>query len=467
MFSRREALRRLGVAGGTLALAGFARPARADAAKDKTPTRFVFVIRSNGVLATEIQPRGLENLVKTRANGGLHGKLETRSLSKHELHPAMSPLESLKDHVTILQGLSGRMCRGAHEACFGALGAYSSKNFSPPRLETIDGALAKALGGVFPHLGFVMHHEGAMVTYPSLSALGPDKALPYYADPMLAYRDLFGTAIGGAVQAQVDIDRNVLDFLVDDVKRYQKRLSAGEKEKLDHYLGGFESMQARQQKLRAMKDELAKVAPKVRDAYTSEVEIERLKAHFELAGSALIGGLSNVVSIRCDSLNMRLDGLGLGAKTVHGLGHMIEGTQGGGDGAVFPDGKGEFACRAIVLKFHMEQIAALAARLKAVPEGDGNMLDNTVIVYLSDHGDRHHSKFYEWPMITVGNVNKRFKAGQYLQVPGYDASGHRTIAHLYSSLLHAAGHPRDEFGEKDLQLDPSISQKGPLAEWMA
>ena len=95
------------------------------------------------------------------------------------------------------------------------------------------------------------------------------------------------------------------------------------------------------------------------------------------------------------------------------------------------------------------------------------MLDNTVIVYLSDHGDRHHSNFYEWPMITLGSAGGKLKTGRYLQVPGWGNEGNRTIANLYLSLLHAAGHPRDTFGDTDLSMPKSIDQTGPLAEWMA
>ena len=380
----------------------------------------------------------------------------------------MAPLKALKKRVTLFQGLSGKMCRGSHNASFGALGAYASGTSLPPRMETIDGALANALGGVFPHLGLEMSDFGASVTYPALSAAGPNKILPYYADPMLAYKDLFGTlATKGSAKVANDIDRNVLDFLVDDVKRFQRKLSTAEKEKLDHYLGGFKALQLRQKKLIGMKARLAKVATGLKKTYTSKVEIERLKAHFEITAAALIGGLTQVTAIRADNMRMRLEGLGLGSKTVHQMGHMIEGQKGGSGGGAFEDGKGEFATRAVVLKFHMQLIAELAAKLDAVREGDGTMLDNTVILYLSDHGDRHHSKFHEWPMIAVGNVAGKLKTGRYLQVPGYGSTGHRTIANLYLSLLHAAGHPRDTFGQKDLQLESSIDQTGPLAQWMA
>ena len=76
-------------------------------------------------------------------------------------------------------------------------------------------------------------------------------------------------------------------------------------------------------------------------------------------------------------------------------------------------------------------------------------------------------KFAEFPMVAIGNTNGKFKTGRYLQVPGYNNTGNRTIANLYLSLLHAAGHPRDTFGDKDMSMSPSISQSGPLAEWMA
>jgi hypothetical protein len=470
MITRRKAIRQLGLGTGALALAPFAQQLRAEAAGNSAtpPKRFVFVIRSNGILNTEIQPVGLEHLVKTRANGGWQTRQHLIPLSRHPLHHAMAPLEPLKNRVTIFQGLSGKMCKGSHNAAFGALGAYASKTGGlPARRETIDGALAKALGGVFPHLAFTMEDLGKSIAYPPLSALGPNQTLPYYADPMLAYQDLFGTvATGGGTAAAIDIDRNVLDFMVDDVKRFQQRLSSGEKEKLGHYLHGFEALQQRQAKLVAMNKTLARVAPALRDRYTSEIEIERLKAHFELAASSLIGGLTQVTAIRADHLRLRLGGLGLGDKTVHQIGHMIEGQKGGAGGGDFEDGKGEFATRAVILEFHMQLIAELAAKLDAVPEGDGTMLDNTVILYLSDHGDRHHSKFHEWPMIALGNINSQFKAGHYLQVPGYGSTGHRTIANLYLSLLHAAGHPRNTFGDKDLQLESSIDQTGPLAQWM-
>ena len=95
------------------------------------------------------------------------------------------------------------------------------------------------------------------------------------------------------------------------------------------------------------------------------------------------------------------------------------------------------------------------------------MLDNTLIVYLSDHGEKHHSNCYEWPMVTLGNIGGAFKAGHYVHFPGWGEPGHRTIGQFYTSLLQGAGVPARSFGQPDRSLPESIDQSGPLAEWMS
>ena len=472
MLNRRRLIQRLGA--GACSLTPFLLQLDAQAAaKDdpaKLPKRFVFVIRSNGVLTREILPEGREDLVKERPHAGELRSFQELPLADQKLPVGMQAIEPFKDKVTLLQGISGKMINGNHEGGFGVLGAYNGK--SSPRDETIDWALARHLGGVIPHLGFTMESYGKSVTYPKLSASAPRKPLPYYADPMLAYTDLFGTiATGGKAKAAVEVDGNILDFLVEDVKRFRASFSSDEKEKLDHYLHGFESLRARQTKLLSMERQLRAAAPELKEHFTSEIETERVRAHFELVGSALIAGLTNVCTIRCEHLGMRLTGLGLGARTVHHIGHMLEHRNDGNTGGQDFEGDaaswGEFKIRQVVMDFHMQQIAALYARLKSIPEGNGTMADNTVIVYLSDHGDRHHSKYDLWPTAVLGDAGGGLKTGRYIQYPGYRNRGNQTLGNFYLSLLHAAGDKRDSFGYPDLTSPDYINQRAPLAEWMA
>ena len=468
-ISRRRALRNIAASPFAVApfLQGFA--ARAADASNRIPKRFVFIVRANGILPTEIQPATLPGLVKPRGAPLRQTKFRGESLAAHTLPGGLKALEPYKDRLSIFQGLSGRMANSDHGSGYGALGAYkSSKGGAPPTFATVDGALTAGSTSPFPHLGFAMEVYGPQVVYPQLFAAAPGKPLPCYADPLLAYGDLFGSVISDEkLKAAVRVDKNVLDFMAGDVARFQKALPKPEKEKLDHYLDGFEALQVRSKRLAAMEESLKKAAPSLTEKFGSEIETERLDAHFELATSALIGGLTEVISIRADHLGMRLTGLGMGAKTVHHIGHMIEGHGGGNGGEAFDNGMGEFATREFIMNYHMENVAKMAAKLAAVPEGDGTMLDNTLIVYLSDHGEKHHSNCYEWPMVALGNSGGAFKAGHYIHVPGHGAAGHRTIAALYKALLHGAGLPFEDFGQPDRTLPDSINQDEPLTEWLA
>lgn len=474
MLNRRRLLSKIGTGAGACALSPFLMQLKAQAMATDTqkglPKRFVFVIRSNGVLTREILPAGMEDLVKERPHASSLKDFQEFSLADKKLPVGMKAIEPFKQKVTLIQGLSGKMINGNHEGGFGVLGAYNGKDV--PRDVTIDWALADQLGGVIPHLGFTMESYGKSVTYPKLSASAPRKPLPYYADPQLAYIDLFGTiATGGKAKAAIEVDRNILDFMVDDVKRFRSGFSAEEKEKLGYYLEGFETLHARQAKLRAMDKQLRAAAPDLKEHFTSKIETERVRAHFDLAASSLIAGLTNVCTIRCEHMGLRLTGLGLGARTVHHIGHMIENGNSGNTGDKNFDGEaaswGEFKVRQVVMDFHMQQIARLYGKLKAVPEGNGTMADNTVIVYLSDHGDRHHSKFDLWPMTVIGDANGAFKTGRYLQYPGYQNRGNQTLGNFYLSLLHAAGDKKKSFGYPDLTSPAYINQKSVLAEWMA
>lgn len=137
-----------------------------------------------------------------------------------------------------------------------------------------------------------------------------------------------------------------------------------------------------------------------------------------------------------------------------------------GDVTLHGHGEGEdpIGNRRRIRKLHCDQIARLAGKLAATPEGQGSMLDNTLIVYFSDAGEKHHASSSECPFVLVGGLNGWLKTtGRYLQFPGYQKSGHHTIANLYNTLAHAVGLQQDRFGQLDSNLDEA-SLTGPLSQ---
>jgi hypothetical protein len=447
--NRRTILKGLTVGSGSLALAPFLNHfarLEADDAAERLPKRFVFVVKASGLQAEFINPTGL-------THGG--DALVDETLKGRELAVGMESLAPFQDRLTILQGLSGKMCNFGHSSFYGALGAYKATRQGQPSAATIDGHLSNLLPSVFNHVGLKMGDGSQGTAYPAISAAGKSRQLPFQCNPELAYQKLFGSiAAGGDIRKKYQRTGNVLDAMADDIRKLRRELPGDGQQKLDQYLSGFEALRDRRLKLASMQDKLKAHAPEVSDKYSSSTATHQLEAHFDMASAALITGITNVVTIHTDDLNSSYQGLGITPK-VHSVGH---GASSGGLSSQ--------DCRNIIRTFHCELIASMAKKLAAMPEGDGTMLDNTMIVYVSDNSDKHHSSATEWPMIVLGNMGGRLKsAGRYLAYPRYGSSTHHhTIANWLTTLCHVAGFPQDHFGQPDFALGKASDQEGPLGE---
>ncbi len=448
LINRRTALKGISLGSGVVALSPFIK--RTSAAEGaQTPKRFVFVVKSSGLQGDYLNPEGLKH-------GG--DVLVDESLEGRKLSDSMKSLEPFKDKLTIIQGLSGKMTNSGHSAHYGALGGFKASAHAPPLFATIDGHLSETFPSVFNHIGFKMGEGSQGTTFPAISAKGKGKQLPFQQNPLSAFENLFGSILeGGNLKKKYTRTGNVLDAMSDDIKLLQKNLPAQEREKLGHYLDGFEALRDRRIKLVSMQKVLKENAPELDDKYSSSVKTHHLEAHFDMASAALISGLTNVVTVHADDLNCVYSGIGVG-NNVHAIGH----------GAGYATLSSQ-DCRDAIRTFHIELIAGMAKKLSRVPEGDGTMLDNTIIVYTSDNGANHHSFGFDWPMFVLGNAGGALKSkGRYLAYPRYGTRNHNhTICNWFTTLCHIAGVPQDLFGQPDMALGKLEDQQGPLQELLA
>lgn len=457
--NRRTLLKTLSLGAAGPLLAPLVTRLEAEAAGRKA-ARVVFFVEGNGLPATHIQPVGITrsempNLRNPQVKQSGEDRLVDLPLNGPgvSLPESIAPLSRHLKRLSIIQGLSGRVCGGGHSNDFGALGAYAAS--AGAKDITIDAALAKANPGIFRHVALGISRDPKPNIIQCVSASGPNQKVPVYQNPTLAYQMLFGKILGGNTQAEVGTQAMLLDFMAADIKRLERQLPYEEAQKVQRYAEAFSTISQRQAKLA---DVEAKRIPKMRDElYLSEVEIKRLQAHVEMAATALIAGLTNTVTLASGAgsphFEVTFKGLGISVDK-HQIGHQqVAGWQ---------------AMAVKIRQFHMELLAELVDRLEAVPEGNGTMMDHTLIVYLSDSAENHHSTCYEWPMLMLGNLGGRLKAGnRFLNVPKYGAQGHATTARLFTTLLHAAGVPVDHFGTKDPGLEGAIHQTGPMSELLA
>ncbi len=445
--TRRSVLKGMSLGAGSVVLPAMLSQIHAQTNAATMPKRFVFVLQNNGFQPWAVLPKG-----ETWERANSPAKVIDRSLAGLELSEDLSPLTPHKKRVTILQRLQGKHVKPFHGGGYGALSGVA-KN-SRPGAATIDGALAAEFPGVFPivGLGLAAAENNNTGTVYICSAWGPNMPIATQANPEIAFRQLFGSVAGGNARTDFNARSNLLDFMKDDVRRVRGELVGQERDKFDHYLNAFESMSARQSKLAEMSGDLQQHLPETGEKLTSPNEKVRLEMQFELAGAALISGLTNVVTI-CSGLcnpNGTMRGMGVNIG-LHQVGHR--------------ESDGERGYRELYTSLrrqHLEFVAALVARLESIPEGGGTMMDNTVIVYTSDAAETHHSSGNEWPFVLIGDLGGKLRAGRFLEFPAFGEKGNRSINALYCTLLHAAGRPRVHFNLEGATREVDVL--GPIGE---
>ena len=469
-FTRRRVLQDLSLGGVSLAMAPFLRSVQAHAAgsDNRLPKRFVFVVKSSGIDRYNLVPDGLENQFKPTGKRTGGDKLVDVPLSDRKLPEKLASLEPFKDRLTILQGLSGEGFSGNHTAGYGALSCHNSEKVAVA--PTVDCLLGQHLSAG-PYAMYGMAMNGRLLEtgwkpddtycFPNLSAYKSGTPVAYQASPRKAFLELFGAAVATPEQLErkLALNGSLMDFLTEDARRVERQLTGDDKERFALYMESFESLRNIEEKKAALTDRIQLHAPKLTERYDSMTPTDRIAAQFDIGTAALIAGLTNVVTLRPDTLGVKYSGLGLTGNSVHDIGHLQENKAG--------NGWTGHQARMEIEKFQLNYITEMAKKLDRMPEGNGTMLDNTLIVYMSCAGGGHHGPMSDWPFILLGGMAKKLRMGRYIEYPKYREKGHRTIANLYLSLMKVAGMQTPEtFGQPDSNLK-HLDVGGPLAELMA
>jgi hypothetical protein len=213
-----------------------------------------------------------------------------------------------------------------------------------------------------------------------------------------------------------------------------------------------------------MSDVISKNLPTI-DALHANVGLnastpEKQEAMTDILISALITGLTNVVTFTIDELSTPVKGLPGNEGdhiSIHELGHN-------GSYSGVPAEK----IRETVRVGHIQQVATIVDRLKKVPEGKGTMFDNTTILYFPENGEGHHSWGTESPFVVMAGDNCKLDvAGRYIRLPYHGTEGHKTIGNWYTTLLNAHGNPIEHYGDLDLEMSrKKLDQTGSIKQLM-
>jgi len=468
---RRDFIRALGLGAGGVTLLGPLLSRFAGAA-DEVPCRFVFIVEGNGYEPVTVLSDPARSALDATMSSPIDtkrwwyrsyqhdsplvvdGGLETaRSLSPLAADPAVA------EQACVLLGLSSRIIGGGHSAHHGVLS--SARTISGvPGGQTFDaflGGLAQVRGetpfdvlrlGVRPGSGDPLDF--------GTCAFGPGRAAPLMLRPDGAYNALFGLVGSDAGRAAFSSRRSLLDFARRDVNRAIAEFpgNSRERQKLETYLASVEELTRRHERMVELGPELeanAPVLPGDNPLLMSDDPLEHYRAQLQLITAAFKGSLTNVAV------------LGSGTGGAFGLTYSSVSSVGRHDMHHGSGGNAELrAAIHEVTRLQVEAIVTyLASELAATPEGDGSMLDHTVIVFVGDNGEQHHSTASEFPVVLIGGRALGLSTGgRTIAYPGMSSDGHRQVSNVWNTIGHIAGEDLNEFGQEG----PSRRAAGPLSE---
>lgn len=251
-------------------------------------------------------------------------------------------------------------------------------------------------------------------------------------DPRLVFERLFGiTATGGdsrAAQRRKLYQKSVLDFVLDDAKSLQKRISGADNRKLDEYLSSVRDIEDRIQKAEKLGKALpAGVQPPEGMPKSTE---EHIRLMFDLMVLAFQTDSTRISSFMLahDGSNRNFPEIGV-PDAHHGLSHHQNNAD-----------KLEKIAR--IDRFYVGRLAYFLKRMKETSEGGESLLDRSMVIYGSGLSDGNQHAHDHLPVILAGRGNGTLHPGQHLRL-----NGETPMTNLYLAMLERMGVRAERVGD--------------------
>ena len=376
-----------------------------------------------------------------------------KSAGDLEITPLLRPLEPFRDRVTVIGNLSragGKTVTDHAVSSAGWLSGVVAKQTEAEDIRlgvTIDQLLAKEVGQEtpFPSLEFATEDfsgyiggcvPGYSCTYMNtISWAGETAPLPMEINPRVAFERMFGRAGDAADRVtRLRENRSILDSIAGEARALQRRVSSPDRARLDDYLGNVREIERRIQKVEARNAvDVTAVAAPVGIPASFE---EHAALMFELLAVAYQADLTRVFTYMMarEASQRTYPVLGI-AETHHDVSH--HGNQ--------PE---KMALHAKIDTHYAELFAAFVERLRKAPEGDGTVLDNSLIVFGAGMSDGQAHSAYPLPLAAVGSAGGRIKGNRYVVAPEWSP-----VANFWLSVAGMFGSRLERFGESNGRIE--------------
>jgi len=369
------------------------------------------------------------------------------------------PLEPFRDHTVILSGLHSRSAEpppGATGADHWVAAAFLCAN--KPRKTagadvyagtTIDQMIAQKIGrnNLMPSMQLAVEDPGAnssncgegySCTYTNtISWSTPTDPLPMELNPQVVFERMFGD--GSTVEQRArrrKRDGSILDSLTGSLSRLRNESSAPDRARLDNYTENVREIERRLEI--AMKASTVAPADMSVPVGVPQTFDEHIKLQFDLLALAFQADITRVGTL--------LFARDLTGRTYPESEAPTAGFHGSSHHGEDPKRIAELSK---INQYHVKMLAHLIERLAKTPDGDGTLLDHSLVLYGSNMGNSNQHVHYDVPHVLVGGLNGKLKGGRHLTYPT------RTVptGNLLLTLLDMYDIHQDSIGDSAGRLE--------------
>lgn len=358
----------------------------------------------------------------------------------------LSPLESYRDHITIVSNTDVKNAEAFHPPEIGGDHFRSSATFltqmHPKQTQgsdvfvgtSLDQFYAQRVGHetAIPSMQLAIENVDqaggcaygyACVYTDTISWAAPEKPLPMIRDPRAAFDQLFGVgATAEERSAQRRADKSILDWITVEASRLKKNLGATDRARLSDYLDNIREIERRIQRVEAFN-----TSGEVREMPEAPIGVpdsfkEHVRLMFDLQAVAFASDVTRVFSFK-----LARDG---SSRTY---------PESGNNQAFHPcshhqDKEEKIVDFAKINKYHVSMLPYFLDKLKNTPDGEGTLLDNTMVLYGSPMGNSNLHNHKRCPLLLAGHAGGKLKGGLHLK-----AQDETPMANVMLSMLHTLG----------------------------
>ena len=368
-----------------------------------------------------------------------------------KLGKTLQPLEPLKNKINVIDGLYVKALtgQGIHPGQTGSLlsGAHISKGAIIHSGISIDQMLASRLGEDTPQSSIVLACEQPMTGYHEtnfsmaysshISWQTPESPVPVEVYPSLAWDNLFDNR--GSL-----LNISILDRVRDRAQALTREISSSDKGKLDEYLTSVREVEKRVQGMRKGKAD-AEDAAKGKNTPLAAMDRPANGLPEDLRDHARL--MCDIIAIAFQTNKTRVASLII-SRDLSAMYYPFLDVKDGHHAASHNNNSDGYER---IARFHVSQFAYLASKLDSMKEGEGTVLDNTCLMFLSNMWiGRKHDNF-RLPVVLAGGLGGTLQTGRTLNYLS-ESEDNRKMCSLYLSLMDRFGVKLEQFGDADNRL---------------